>query len=93
MSSFVAKQQVVASDVEVTDDELIVSLSEGRRVCAPLVWYPRLLAAGSKARANWRLIGDGIGIHWPEVDEGISVPGLLRGQPSVEHRRHRPVEV
>jgi Protein of unknown function (DUF2442) len=75
-----------ACDVDVTDDELVVSLADGRRVSAPLVWFPRLLHASPEARADWRLIGDGIGIHWSQVDEDISVKGLLRGIPSIEFK-------
>src|SRR6266487_5037435 len=60
-----------------TDDELIVTLVDGRRVSAPLAWFPRLLRATPKQRANWRLIGRGIGIHWEDVDEDISVRSLL----------------
>jgi len=66
-----------AIDVEVTHDELIVDLADGRRVAAPLEWYPRLLKATPSQRSNWRLIGRGIGIHWEEIDEDISVRSLL----------------
>ena len=91
MVSFaVEAQQAVASEVNVTDDELIVTLVDGRRIAVPIVWFPRLLNATPEARANWRLIGDGIGIHWPDVDEDISVTGLLRGLPSVEFRALSP---
>ena len=85
-SSAPEELQALACDVQVTDDELVVSLSDGRRVSAPLVWFPRLLHASPEARADWRLIGDGIGIHWSQVDEDISVKGLLRGVPSIEFR-------
>ncbi len=68
-----------AVDVEVTDDEIIVGLADGRRVSAPLEWYPRLLAASPAQRANWRLIGRGVGIHWEEIDEDVSVRSLLAG--------------
>jgi hypothetical protein len=66
-----------AIDVECTDDELIVALVDGRRVSAPSAWLPRLLRATPKQRANWRLIGRGVGIHWEDVDEDISVRTLL----------------
>jgi hypothetical protein len=66
-----------AVDVKCTDDELIVTLVDGRRVSAPLAWFPRLLRATPEQRANWRLIGRGIGIHWDDVDEDISVRALL----------------
>lgn len=66
-------------DVIVTDDELTVHLVDGRRVSAPLVWYPRLLHASVEQRNDWELIGEGEGIHWPQVDEDLSVAGILRG--------------
>jgi hypothetical protein len=65
--------------VEVTDDELTVHLVDGRRVSAPLVWYPRLLHATASQRNDWELIGEGEGIHWPQIDEDLSVAGILRG--------------
>jgi hypothetical protein len=70
--------------VQVTEDELIISLTDGRRVSAPLVWFPRLLNASPAMRAEWRFIGDGEGVHWPEADEDISVEALLLGVPSSE---------
>jgi hypothetical protein len=66
-----------AVDVTCTDDEIIVSLVDGRRVAAPLEWFPRLLRATPEQRKNWSLIGRGVGIHWPDVDEDISVRSLL----------------
>lgn len=76
-----------AQDVRVSDDELEVWLTDGRRIAVPLVWYPRLLQATAAQRQNWQLLGDGEGIHWPDVDEDLSVEGLLRGSPSPEARR------
>jgi len=70
--------------VSATDDTLSVELSDGRVISAPLVWYPRLFHATPKERASWRLIGAGQGIHWPDLDEDISVANLLSGQPSGE---------
>jgi hypothetical protein len=69
----------LARRVEVTDDELTVVLADGRRISAPLAWFPRLLRATPEQRANWELLGDGEGIHWPSADEDLSVSGLLRG--------------
>jgi len=66
-----------AVDVAFTDDELIVTLADARRVSAPLEWFPRLRGATPAQRGNWRLIGRGIGIHWEELDEDISVRSLL----------------
>lgn len=84
MSSTAVRHQPLAYDVQVTEDELIISLTDGRRVSAPLVWFPRLLNASPAMRAGWRFIGDGEGVHWPEADEDISVEALLLGVPSSE---------
>jgi hypothetical protein len=73
--------------VVVTDDTLTVDLSDGRTLSVPLAWYPRLLYGSADERQNWRLIGQGVGVHWPELDEDISVEGLLAGQPSSESQR------
>jgi len=73
-----------AVDVHVTDDMLTVELTDGRRIAAPVNWYPRLAKASPSERANWRLIGRGAGIHWPDLDEDISVDGLLEGRRSGE---------
>jgi mRNA-degrading endonuclease RelE of RelBE toxin-antitoxin system len=77
MSTLANKPVADAVDVKCTDDELIVTLVDGRRVSAPLAWFPRLLRATPKQRVNWRLIGRGVGIHWEDVDEDISVCPLL----------------
>lgn len=79
MSSSLPEARPVAKQVAVTDDELTVELADGRRICVPLSWFPRLLRATPAQRARYELLGDGEGIHWPEVDEDVSVPGLLRG--------------
>ncbi|MBI5892730.1 MAG: DUF2442 domain-containing protein [Deltaproteobacteria bacterium] len=71
-------------NVKVTEDTLKVDLIDGRTISAPLEWFPRLVYATSKERNNWRLIGRGQGIHWEDVDEDISVEGLLSGRPSGE---------
>jgi selenophosphate synthetase-related protein len=68
-----------AIDVAVSGDELIVRLKDGRTVSAPLNWYPRLFNATPEQRANFELMGDGEGIHWPDADEDLSVAGILRG--------------
>ena len=67
-----------AVDVTVLDDRLVVTLADGRELAAPLAWFPRLLEATPEQRRNWRFIGRGHGIHWPDVDEDISVASLLR---------------
>lgn len=60
-----------------TADRLILRLADGREVSAPLAWFPRLAGATEAQRADWRLMGDGVGVHWEDVDEDISVPILL----------------
>jgi hypothetical protein len=70
------------SAVEITDDELIVDLMDGRTISVPLTWYPRLLNATPQQRANWQISGGGYGIHWEEIDEDLSTEGLLRGAPA-----------
>jgi hypothetical protein len=67
-----------AVDVAVMDDRLIVTLADGRELSAPLAWFPRLSEATAEQRQKWRLIGRGHGIHWPDVDEDVSVASLLR---------------
>jgi hypothetical protein len=73
-----------AQDVRVTDDTLAVDLTDGRTISVPLAWYPRLLHGTAEERNNWRLIGDREGIHWPDLDEDISIENLLMGKPSSE---------
>ena len=70
----------------VSDDALIVDLADGRTVSAPLAWYPRLLHGTPAERDDYQLIGDGLGIHWPQLDEDISVEGILAGRRSHESR-------
>jgi hypothetical protein len=76
-----------AVDVRVTDDDLTVQLEDGRTLAVPLAWYPRLLHGTRRERARWRLIGRGVGIHWPSLDEDISVGGLLAGRASGESQK------
>lgn len=71
-------------NVRVIFDSLCVELSDGRTISAPLAWYPRLLHAGTRERGHWRRIGRGHGIHWDDLDEDISVEGLLAGRASGE---------
>ncbi len=77
MSTLVERAEVLAVDVSCAKDTMSVVLSDGRTVTAPLAWFPRLLKASSRQRADWELIGGGIGIHWEAVDEDISVSSLL----------------
>ena len=69
-------------DVHLSEDDLSVSLMDGRTITVPLVWYPKLLAATPEQRNNWQICGGGYGIHWPEIDEDLSTEGLLRGVPA-----------
>jgi len=73
-----------AENVALTEDTLTVELSDGRTLSAPLAWFPRLVHASPAERNNWRLIGKGHGIHWEDLDEDISIEGLLAGKPSGE---------
>ena len=74
----------LATSASITDDTLTVELSDGRSVSVPLAWYPRLLHATGEERRKWRLIAQGEGINWPDVDEDISVELLIAGRPSAE---------
>lgn len=83
-SSAIEKHLVVATAVRMDDDSILVELSDGRTIPAPIAWYPRLAHGTDEERTQWRLIGGGNGIHWPALDEDISVENLLSGKPSGE---------
>ena len=76
-----------AETIAVSEDTLTAELADGRTISVPLAWYPRLVHATHEERNNWRLIGGGQGIHWPDLDEDLSVEGLLAGRPSGESQR------
>lgn len=78
MSILAIEIEALAVEVSCTNDSLRVVLADGREITAPLVWFPRLQNATIDERRNWRLIGGGVGIHWEEVDEDISIESLLR---------------
>jgi hypothetical protein len=83
----ISANEIKIPDVErvrVSEDTLSVDLSDGRTISVPLAWFPRLLQSTPEERKNWRLIGRGRGIHWKDIDEDISVEGLLAGRPSGE---------
>jgi hypothetical protein len=85
MSTSVVEIEVpFGENVAVTKDTLSVDLSDGRTISVPLAWFPRLVHASPAEQRNWRLIGKGYGIHWEDLDEDISVEGLLAGRPSGE---------
>jgi hypothetical protein len=84
MSTLVTEREVFAESVRFSDDSFTVHLDDGRALSIPLAWYPRLLQGTKQEREKFELIGDGEGIHWPELDEDISVEGLLAGRRSAE---------
>lgn len=77
MNTLAEKIDPLARDVSFTPDALHVVLADGREISAPLQWFPRLLGATPEQRAQWELIGDGIGIHWPQIDEDVEIESLL----------------
>ena len=76
-----------AKDISVTDDALLIELSDGRSISVPLAWYPRLVHGTRAERNRWELIGGGQGVRWPDLDEDIGVEGLIAGRPSGESQR------
>jgi hypothetical protein len=84
MSTLITERDVFAESVHFSEDALIVALDDGRTISAPLAWYPRLLDATKAERERFELIGEGEGVHWPALDEDISVEGLLAGRRSTE---------
>lgn len=98
MSTLADKSEALAFDVSCTAHTLSVNLADGRTISVPLAWFPRLVEATADQRAEWELIGGGIGIHWEAIDEDVSVASLLqpenfmrlpskRMQPTREKRR------
>ena len=79
MSTLAIKVDPLAVDISISEHDLTVILADGREISAPLEWFPRLKSATAEQRRNWRLVGQGIGIHWEEIDEDISVRNLLAG--------------
>jgi hypothetical protein len=77
-------REAQARDIKVTDETLAVDLVDGRTIAVPLAWFPRLAHGTPAERANWRFIGTGSGIHWPDLDEDISIESLLAGRASSE---------
>ena len=84
MTTLVLEQEPAAVRVTVSDEKLTVELADGRGLVVPLSWYPRLLHGSKPERENWRLLGDGYAIEWPDLDEHIGVEGLLAGRRSGE---------
>jgi hypothetical protein len=79
MNTLAVKTDERVAGVSFDADRLIVDLMDGRTIAVPLAWYPRLLEASPEERADWEVAGAGFGIHWPQIDEDLSVEGLLRG--------------
>lgn len=77
MSTLTVRYEPLAVEVSFTAKALQLRLADGRQISAPLAWFPRLAAASPAQKSNWRLIGGGIGVHWPDIDEDISVESLL----------------
>jgi Protein of unknown function (DUF2442) len=84
MPTLAINKAVLIASARVTREALVVSFDDGRTVSLPLAWYPRLAEATARDRSNYELIGDGQGIHWPDLDEDLSAAGLLAGRPSME---------
>ena len=78
---------LIATSVQVTADSLDVELADGRSISAPLAWFPRLFHGTAEERAYFRFTGSGEGIHWPDLDEDISVEGIVAGRPTGESQR------
>ena len=87
ITSTIEAQIPEAEEVTVTEDTLQAELSDGRTISVPLAWYPRLVHATQAERDNWELIGDGQGIRWLDLDEDLSIEGLIAGRPSGESQR------
>src|SRR4030067_3537269 len=86
MNTAVKIQEMRIKDINGTEDTITAQLMDGRIISVPLAWSWRLSEATSKQRANWRIIGDGHGVHWPDIDEDISAEGMLYGIPAPRPR-------
>ncbi len=87
MNTLAIEIKASIQDVELTEDSLVVDLADGRTISVPIAWYPRLMHGTREERSHWRIIGKGEGIHWPDLDEDISVENILLGRPSGESQR------
>ena len=88
MNTAVKLQEVRIKDIKVTGDTITAQLVDGRVISVPLAWSWRLSEATSQQRANYRIIGDGGGVHWPDIDEDISADGMLYGIPASRPQKH-----
>lgn len=82
MSTLAVKTDERVETVYFNRDSIVVDLMDGRTISAPLTWFPKLLNATFQQRNHWKIAGGGYGIHWPDIDEDLSVSGLLRGAPA-----------
>lgn len=89
MSTAVKLQEVRIKDIKVTEDTITAQLVDGRVISVPLVWSWRLSDATPKQRANYKIVGDGDGVHWPDIDEDISAEGMLYGIPAPRPLKHK----
>lgn len=80
MRTLTLESEPLATGVSFSEDMFHVSLDDGREISVPLAWFPRLLRGTPEQRQDWELIGVGEGIHWPDLDEDISVAGILAGR-------------
>ena len=87
MNTLTIDNKAAIQHVEVSEDSLVVDLADGRTVSVPVAWYPRLMQGTPQERSHWRLIGKWEGIHWPDLDEDISVENILLGRPSGESQQ------
>jgi len=87
MTTLVLETEPAAMGVAIADEKLVVALADGRSIVVPLAWYPRLMHGTQKERQNWRLLGDGYAIEWPDLDEHIGIEGLLAGRRSGESQK------
>jgi hypothetical protein len=87
MTTLVLETEPAATGVTIVDEKLAVALADGRSITVPLAWYPRLMHGTPKERRNWRLLGDGYAIEWPDLDEHIGIEGLLAGRRSGESQK------
>jgi hypothetical protein len=87
MSTLVLETEPLAIQVAISNHKLIIELADGRSITVPLAWYPRLQSGSEAERQNWRLLGGGYAIEWPDLDEHIGIAGVLAGKRSGESRK------
>jgi hypothetical protein len=87
VTTLALETEPIAINVKITEDNLMVDLTDGRTIIVPLAWYPRLMYAIPNERQNWKLLGDGYAIEFPDLDEHIGVEGLLAGRHSGESQK------